>query len=125
MRKVVAITIAVVGSVSVGRQLTGHEDFGPGLALVQEGLASDAAAAIEATEIAVRELLAEEWGADPGQLSVRATLSQELKIDSIDRIKLIKDVEDKFNIEISSKEAVQLVTVGDIVRLVARKTAAR
>ena len=86
---------------------------------------SDATAANEATEIAVRELLAEEWGADPGQLSVRARLRQDLKIDSIDRIKLIKDLEVKFNIEINGKEAVQLVTVGDLVRLVARKTAAR
>ena len=125
MRKVVAITVVVVASVSLSRQLTGHEDFGPGLALVRDGLVSDATAADEATEIAVRQLLAEEWGADPRQLSVWARLRQDLKIDSIDRIKLIKDLEVKFDIEISGKEAVQLVTVGDIIRLVARKTAAR
>ena len=125
MRRIVAITVAVVASVALGRQLSGHEDFGPGLALVRDGLVSDATAADEATEIAVRELLVEEWGADRVQLSVRARLRQDLKIDSIERIKLIKDLEAKFNIEISGKEAVQLVTVGDIVRLVVRKTAAR
>ena len=118
MRKVVAIAVAVVVCASLSRQLTAHEDFGPGLVSV-------ATAANEATEIAVKELLVEEWGADPGQLSVWARLRQDLKIDSIDRIKLIKDLEVKFDIEISGKEAVQLVTVGDIIRLVGRKTAAR
>ena len=125
MHKIVAITVAVVASVALGQQLTGHEDFGPGLAFVRDALMSDAAAADEATEIAVGELLVEEWGADPGELSGRARLRQDLKIDSIDRIKLIKDLEVKFDIEISGKEAVQLVTDGDIIRLVARKTAAR
>lgn len=123
MRKIVAV--AVVASVALGWQLTGHEDFGPGLALVRDGLVSDATAADEATEIAVRELLVEEWGADRGQLSPRTRLRQDLKIDSIERIKLIKDLAVKFDIEISGKEAVQLITVGDIIRLVARKTAAR
>jgi acyl carrier protein len=118
MRKVVAIAVAVVVCASLGRQLTAHGDFGP-------GFVSLATAANEATEIAVKELLVEEWGADPGQLSVGARLRQDLKIDSIDRIKLIKDLEVKFDIEISGKEAVQLVTVGDIIRLVGRKAAAR
>jgi acyl carrier protein len=117
MRKVVALAVAVVCA-SLGRQLTSHEDFWPGLVSV-------ATAANEATEIAVKELLVEEWGADPGQLSAGVRLRQDLKIDSIDRIKLIKDLEVRFDIKISGKEAVQLVTVGDIIRLVGRKTAPR
>jgi acyl carrier protein len=122
MRKIVAITVAVL---ALGWQLTGHEDLGPGFALERDVLVSDATAANEATETAVRELLVKEWGADREQLSSGTRLRQDLKIDSIDRTKLIKDLEVKFNIEISGKEAVQLVTVGDIIRLVARKIAPR
>ncbi|AZZ65492.1 acyl carrier protein [Metamycoplasma phocicerebrale] len=49
------------------------------------------------------------------------TLIKDLKIDSLDLVILISDLEKKLKIEISDEELMQLKTVNDIVNILEQK----
>lgn len=56
---------------------------------------------------------AEELGVDPGLITKRARLREDLEMDSLDLVELIMMIEDRYSIEISDEDAQRIETVGD------------
>lgn len=66
-----------------------------------------------------------ETGVDPGSLGPEATLRVDLGLSSLDAVSLLMALEEEFDIEISDQEVLGLRVLGDLVRLVEEKVAAR
>lgn len=56
-----------------------------------------------------------------GRITEAAKLNEDLIFDSLDRVEVLMDVEDEFDISLSDEEAEGFTTVGDIVEYVAGK----
>ncbi len=64
----------------------------------------------------VKNILVEELQIDPNEITLDASLSQDLNINSIELYDLIMLCEDKFDIEIDEEIANTFITVGDVVK---------
>jgi len=72
----------------------------------------------------VREIIADELGVGLELVQPDADLREQLGADSMDALSLTLAVEDAFQIEIPDDDATQLLTVGDVIRYVVRRTPA-
>ncbi len=64
--------------------------------------------------------------APPGAAIERTTeLTSDLSIDSVAAMDLVMEIEDRYGIDVPVNEIADLVTVGDLVDLVARQLGAR
>ena len=62
-------------------------------------------------------ILAEQFGVDAGTLNMDTSFVEDLGADSLDVVELMMSIEEAFDIdEISEEEAVNIQTVGDLVR---------
>jgi len=59
---------------------------------------------------------------DASKITLEARFVEDLGLDSLDVVELVMAVEDEFSIEISDEEAEKLLTVQQVVDLVAEKT---
>lgn len=71
--------------------------------------------------VALTKRLTEQLNIDADQVKLDATWD-DLGADSLDTVELVMWCEDKFNVQIPDQEAEQCCTVGDVVRLLARKS---
>lgn len=76
------------------------------------------------TEEQVREIIVNQIGVNPEQVTLPARLQEDLGTDSLDAVELLMELEETFEIEISDAEMEAVKTVGDIIMLVDTKTAA-
>ena len=72
----------------------------------------------------VREIVVEQLGVEPEQVTPQAAFVEDLKADSLDLVELIMTFEEKLGLEISDEEAEGLRTVGDAVSFIDSKGAA-
>lgn len=64
----------------------------------------------------VRAIIAENLGADEGEITLDTHFRDDLDADSLDLAELIMDFEDKFSVgDISEDDAMKIQTVGDAV----------
>ena len=63
----------------------------------------------------VRDIIVEQLGVDPDQVTPEARFREDLEADSLDLVEFIMEVEDVFGGEISDEEAQQIQTVGQAV----------
>ncbi|AEB41785.1 acyl carrier protein [Chlamydia pecorum] len=63
----------------------------------------------------VRDIIVEQLGVDPSEVTENASFIEDLNADSLDLTELIMTLEEKFNFEISEEEAEKLRTVGDVL----------
>lgn len=76
-------------------------------------------ATAEETLTKVREIIADNLGADPDTISLNTHFRDDLDADSLDLAELIMDFEDKFTIgDISEDDAMKIQTVGDAVNYI-------
>lgn len=76
-------------------------------------------ATAEETLTKVREIIADNLGADPTTISLDTHFRDDLDADSLDLAELIMDFEDKFTIgDISEDDAMKIQTVGDAVNYI-------
>lgn len=76
-------------------------------------------ATAEETLVKVREIIADNLGADPETISLNTHFRDDLDADSLDLAELIMDFEDKFTIgDISEDDAMKIQTVGDAVNYI-------
>jgi len=63
----------------------------------------------------VKEIVVEQLGVKPEDLSMQSSLIDDLGADSLDMVELIMALEEEFNLEISDEDAEKISTVGDVV----------
>jgi acyl carrier protein len=66
----------------------------------------------------VRAHLAEELEVDPGKIVEATRFKQDLDADSLDLYELVMELEDRYGISVSERQAAQIETVGDAVSFV-------
>lgn len=64
------------------------------------------------------EIIAEQLGSDPSEITMETSLMKDLEADSLDAVEIIMAIEDEYGIEIPDEEAEKFETVGSIVNYV-------
>lgn len=64
----------------------------------------------------IRNIIVDQLGVDPDEVTMEASFRDDLEADSLDLVELIMAFEEEFGGEISDEEAQKIVTVGDAVR---------
>ncbi|SFS51638.1 acyl carrier protein [Marininema halotolerans] len=63
----------------------------------------------------VQRIIVDRLGVDAAEVTLEASITEDLGGDSLDSMDLILELEDEFSIEISDADAEKIKTVGDIV----------
>ena len=69
----------------------------------------------------VRNIIAEQLGVKPEEVTPEAKFIDDLGADSLDTVELVMALEEEFGVEIPDEEAEKLVTVGDALRYIEQK----
>jgi len=69
----------------------------------------------------IRDLVAEQLGVDPSELSPDANILEDLGADSLDVVEMVMAIEEAFDIEISDEDAESMRTVGDVEAYVSER----
>ena len=64
----------------------------------------------------VRDIIVEQLGAEPSDVTMDANFRDDLDADSLDLVELIMAFEEEFGGDISDEEAQKILSVGDAVR---------
>src|SRR4030066_984650 len=68
----------------------------------------------------VKDIIIEQLGGDPEQVTPEASFVDDLGADSLDTVELVMALEEEFNLEIPDEEAEKITTVGDAVTYIER-----
>ena len=66
----------------------------------------------------VKSIVAEKLGCDEAEVTLTASLSEDLGADSLDAVELIMTFEEDFSISIPTEKTEELNTIEDIVKLI-------
>ena len=66
----------------------------------------------------VKEIVVEQLGVKPEQITPEAKFIEDLGADSLDTVELVMGLEEEFGNEIPDEEAEKLTTVGDVIRFI-------
>ena len=69
-------------------------------------------------DIRVRDIIVEQLGVKPDQVTPEAKFIEDLGADSLDTVELIMALEEEFGIEVPDEQAEKLLTVGDVVKYI-------
>jgi len=72
----------------------------------------------------VRAALAEALELPEEEISEESRFKEDLEADSLDLVELLLEMERRYRFKVSDEEAAEILTVGDAVDLIIRKTAA-
>lgn len=70
----------------------------------------------------VRSVIAEQLGIDEDVITMEASLTEDLKADSVDVVGIIMNLEAEFGLEFPYDDLEKIVTVGDAVRYIEEKS---
>jgi len=70
----------------------------------------------------VKEIVVEQLGVDPAQVTDEASFIEDLGADSLDTVELVMALEEKFGLEIPDEEAEKITTVGQAIKYIEEKT---
>ena len=70
----------------------------------------------------VREIIVEQLGVNPEQVTPTAKFIEDLGADSLDTVELVMAFEEEFNVEVPDEDAEKLQSVGDVIRYIEDKT---
>lgn len=66
-------------------------------------------------EAKVREIIVDQLGVEPDQVTDKASFLDDLGADSLDTVELIMAFEEEFDLEIPDDEAEKITTVGETI----------
>ncbi|HHU49561.1 MAG: acyl carrier protein [Caldicoprobacterales bacterium] len=66
----------------------------------------------------VRDIVAEQLGVEPSEITPESSFVDDLGADSLDIVELIMALEEEFNMEIPDEEAEKISKVGDVVEYI-------
>lgn len=69
----------------------------------------------------VIEIVVEQLGVDPQEVTTSKSFVNDLNADSLDQTELIMTFEERLDLEISEQEAATLQTVGDVIAFIKKK----
>jgi acyl carrier protein len=64
----------------------------------------------------VKKIIVEQLGVDEAEVTLEASITDDLGADSLDQVELVMAFETEFNIDIPDEEAEKIKTVGDAVK---------
>lgn len=73
----------------------------------------------------ITEIIVEQLGVKPEEVTPEASFVDDLGADSLDTVELVMALEEEFGTEIPDEDAEKIQTVGDAVRYIEEKTAAK
>ncbi len=76
-----------------------------------------------ALENRVKEIIVDQLGVDPGEVTDSAHFIEDLGADSLDTVELVMAFEDEFKIEIPDEDAEKITTVGSAIEYLKNKGA--
>jgi acyl carrier protein len=71
----------------------------------------------------VKDIIVEQLGVNPEQVTAAASFIGDLGADSLDTVELVMAFEDEFGVEVPDEDAEKLQTVADVVKYIEDKTA--
>ncbi len=71
----------------------------------------------------VKDIIVEQLGVNPEQVTDTASFIEDLGADSLDTVELVMAFEEEFGVEVPDEDAEKLLTVGDVVKYIEEKTA--
>lgn len=72
----------------------------------------------KSVEQRVKDIIVEQLGVKPEQVTPEAKFIEDLGADSLDTVELVMALEEEFGQEIPDEEAEKLQTVGDVVKYI-------
>lgn len=66
----------------------------------------------------VKDIIVEQLGVNPEQVTPEAKFIEDLSADSLDTVELVMAFEEEFGIDVPDEEAEKLQSVGDVVRYI-------
>jgi acyl carrier protein len=66
----------------------------------------------------VKEIIVEQLGVNPDQVTTEAKFIEDLGADSLDTVELVMAFEEEFGAEIPDEDAEKMQTVGDVVKYI-------
>jgi acyl carrier protein len=78
---------------------------------------------MSATFDKVKKIIVEQLGVDESEVTLEASITDDLGADSLDQVELVMAFETEFNIDIPDEEAEKIKTVGDAVTRIDDATA--
>ena len=70
----------------------------------------------------VKEIIVEQLGVNPDQVTPEAKFIEDLGADSLDTVELVMAFEEEFGIEIPDEDAEKITTVGEAVKYIEEKS---
>jgi len=71
----------------------------------------------------IKEIIVEQLGVDPAQVTPEASFVNDLGADSLDTVELVMALEEEFNLEIPDEEAEKIATVGQAIEYIRANSA--
>ncbi|MCJ7498419.1 MAG: acyl carrier protein [candidate division Zixibacteria bacterium] len=71
----------------------------------------------------IKEIIVEQLGVDPVQVTPEASFVNDLGADSLDTVELVMALEEEFNLEIPDEEAEKISTVGQAIEYIRANSA--
>jgi acyl carrier protein len=75
-------------------------------------------AAEKTIEQRVKDIIVEQLGVNPDQVTPEAKFIEDLGADSLDTVELVMALEEEFGSEIPDEEAEKLQSVGDVIKYI-------
>jgi acyl carrier protein len=69
----------------------------------------------------VRDIIVDQLGVNPEQVTPNASFIEDLGADSLDTVELVMAFEEEFGVEVPDEEAEKLLTVGDVIKYIEEK----
>jgi acyl carrier protein len=66
----------------------------------------------------VKDIIVEQLGVKPDQVTPEAKFIEDLGADSLDTVELIMALEEEFGVEVPDEQAEKLLTVGDVMKYI-------
>ena len=70
----------------------------------------------------VKDIIVEQLGVTPEQVTPAASFIEDLGADSLDTVELVMAFEEEFNVEVPDEDAEKLQTVGDVNKYIEDKS---